>query len=152
MESRAHKWVRCLVPLVLVLFPATAAHAQRVPEVFLWFAGASLFAPFVAVPVKVGILRLLGVQAARSRLWSVGALEWVLWFPVVAILLRFGRSSVIPLNLLLVLAAAAWTQKTRLANVSWKSALLLSLPTPLLALALPFLAFGVAAFVESLAG
>jgi hypothetical protein len=63
MEIRAPKWVRFLAPLGLLLFSASEAHAQRIPEVVLWSAGASLFAPFVAVPIKRGILRFLVLEA-----------------------------------------------------------------------------------------
>jgi hypothetical protein len=55
MELRAPRWVRFLVPVALVLLPASAAQAQRIPDVAIWFAGTSLLAPFIAVPVKLGI-------------------------------------------------------------------------------------------------
>ena len=152
MELRAPKWVRFFIPLTLVLLSANAAHAQRVPEIFIWFAGTSLLAPFVAVPVKLGILRLLALEARGSRLWSLSAIEWLLWFPVAFILFRYSRSSSAPLNALALLASAVWLHRALLANASWRAALLLTIPTPVLALVLPFLAFVLAAFLESLVG
>ncbi len=152
MELRAPRWVRFLVPLALVLLSANAAHAQRIPEMVLWSAGAGLFAPFVAVPVKLGILRLLALEVRGSRLWSISAMEWVLWLPLAVILLRSSRSSSVPLIVLALFASAVWLHRVRLANAPWRSALFLSLPTPVLALVLPFLAFGSAAFLESTFG
>ena len=52
MQLLAPKWVRFLVLLALVLVPASESHAQRIPLGYIWFAGASLLAPFVAVPVQ----------------------------------------------------------------------------------------------------
>ena len=148
MEPREPRWVRFLLPLALVLLSPSAAYAQRIPEEFAWFAGTSLFAPFVAVPVKFGILRLLALEATRSRLWSMSAIEWVLWFPVAFILLRYGRSTA-PLIALVLFISAGWLQRARLVDAPWRFALLLSLPTPALMLILPFLAFGSAAYLES---
>jgi ABC-type Fe3+-siderophore transport system permease subunit len=54
---------------------------------------------------------------------------------------RIGRPVAVPLVLPVVLALIVWVHKESLANASWRSALLLSLPTVLLAIALPFLAF-----------
>jgi hypothetical protein len=143
--------VRYLIPLVLVLLPASAAHAQRVPEVVVWSVGASLLAPFVAVPVKIGVSRLMALEAARSRLWSISAIEWVLWFPVAFLVLSSGRSSSAPLAVLAIFASAAWLQKALLANTSWRTATLLALPTPVLALLLPFPVMGLAFYLEALA-
>jgi hypothetical protein len=150
MTLRASRWVRFLVPLVLVLLSASAAHAQKVPEIVLWSAGASLLAPVFAVPAKLGILRLLALQASAARLWSICAIEWVLWFPIAFVLLRTGRSSFAPLTLLVIMASVVWLHRAGVANASWRSALLLSLATPILALALPFLAFAFAVLLESL--
>jgi hypothetical protein len=152
MAFRSPKWAQFVVSFVLVLLSASAAHAQRIPDVVIWSAGASVFAPFVAVPVKLGILGLLNLEAPSSRLWSISAIEWLLWFPVCFISLRYGRSSSVPLIVLALFAAAIWIHRARLANTSWKSALFLSIPTPVLALALPFLALSAIAFVESISG
>jgi len=152
MELRAPNWVRFLVPPALVLLSANPAHAQRIPEIVIWSAGASLLAPFVAVPVKLGILRLLALEARGSRLWTISAIEWLLWFPVAFILFRYGRSSAVPLNVLALLASAVWLHRALLANAPWRAAFFLSIPTPVLALVLPFLAFGLAAFLDSLVG
>ena len=150
MELRTPKWARFLVPLALTLLTAGEAHAQRIPEVVVWSAGASLLAPFIAVPVKIGILRLLGLEAGTSRLWSISAIEWVLWFPGAFLLLRSGSSYSVPLIVLVLFALAAWLHKARVANAAWRSALFLTFPTPILALVLPFLALCAAAFLESL--
>jgi hypothetical protein len=149
METRAPGWGLFPVSLSLLLLSASPAHAQRVPEVVLWSAGASLLAPFVAVPIKLGILRLLALEPGRSRFWSVAAIEWGLWFPVAFFLLRSVRSSSVPLVVLGLFASIVWLHRERLTQESWRSALWLSLPTPVLALSLPFLALAAAAFLES---
>ena len=146
----SNKWVRFIVPLVWVLFSADAAHAQRIPDVYIWFAGASLLAPFVAVPIKMVILRLLALEVPSSRLWSLSAMEWVLWFPIAFLLLRTQGLYSLPIAVALLFGASTWLHQARVANTTWKSALLLSLSTPILALALPILAFSATAFVESL--
>lgn len=151
MELRAAGQARFFVPLVLVLFSASAAHAQRVPEELFWCAGAALFAPFLAIPIKLGLVRLLALEADGRRLWSISVIEWVLWFPVAFLLLRSIRSSSVPLNLLGLFFSVVWLHRERVANARWSSAVYLALPTPVLALALPFAAFGVAAYLESLA-
>ncbi|MEE8261029.1 MAG: hypothetical protein V3R83_00985 [Gammaproteobacteria bacterium] len=148
MQLFAPKWVRFLVLLALVLVPASEAHAQRIPLVYLWCAGASLLAPFAAVPIKFGIVRLLALEVGSSRLWAISAVEWVLWFPIVVILLRFGGPFYVPLVLPVVLVLSASLHRTSVANTSWRSALLLSLSTPVLALVLPFLALGLAVLLE----
>jgi hypothetical protein len=150
MEFLGSAWLRFIFPLFLVLLSANTAHAQRVPEVVFWSAGASLFAPFVAVPLKSVILRLLALDVGGSRLWSLSAIEWVLWFPVAVGFFRFSRSSSAPLIVLALFVSAAWLQRTCVPDAPWRSAFILSLPTPVLVLVLPFLAFSLAAFVESL--
>jgi hypothetical protein len=149
MDLRSSTRPQVLAPFALVLFSASAAHAQRIPDEFIWFAGASLFAPFVAVPIKLGVSRLLKIEAGCSRLLAIGAIEWLVWFPLSFVVLRFGRSSSAPLVVLALFATAAWVHRARLTDASWRAALLLSLLTPVLALSLPFLAFGVTAFLMS---
>ncbi|MDH3520552.1 MAG: hypothetical protein OEM49_08860 [Myxococcales bacterium] len=134
----------------MVLLTASEAHAQRIPEILVWSAGVSVFAPFVAVPVKIGILRLLRLEARASRLWLISAIEWVLWFPVAFLLLRSGSAYALPLNVVLLFALAVWLHKERVPNTSWRSALCLALPTPSLALLLPFLTLCSVAFLETL--
>lgn len=136
-----------LVSALLLVF-AGDAYAQRIPIIYLWFAGTGLFAPFVAVSVKLGILRLIHLKVGISRVWFLSAAEWVLWFPLVFIMLRSGRPVAVPLVLPVVLALVVWIHKESLANTSLRSALLLSLPTPILAIALPFVAFVLAAQFE----
>ena len=130
-----------LLTMALLLVSANDAYAQRIPLIYLWFAGASLFAPFVAIPVKLGLLRLMHLRVGISRVWFLSAVEWVLWFPLVFIMLRFGSPVGVPLVLPVVLALVVWVHKESVANASLRSALLLSLPTPILAVTLPFLAF-----------
>jgi hypothetical protein len=145
VDLRAPTRIRFLAPLTLVLFSASTAHAQRIPNEFIWFAGTSLFAPFVAIPIKLGILRLLKQKAACSRLWSISAIEFLLWFPIGYFALRFGRSTSAPVIVLALFASVVWAHTAFLANTSWRSAFFLSLPTPVVALLLPFLAFWLAA-------
>ena len=149
MKFRALIGIRFFVPFVLVLFSTSPAHAQRVPDEFIWFAGAGLFAPFVAVPIKLGILRLKKSEARCSRLWIISAIEWLLWFPIGFMVLRYERYSSAPTLVLALFASVVWVHKARLTNSSWRSALLLSLPTPILALSLPFLAFWLTANLVS---
>ena len=150
MHLRAPKWIRFVVPLALVLFPASAAYAQRIPDAAVWWVGASLLAPFLAVPVKLVILRLMAIKVASSRLWIISAIEWVLWFPVSFVALRYAHSSP-PVVVLLLFASVVWLHRIRVADAPWSSAIYLSLPTPVLAIALPFLAFVLHAFLERLA-
>ena len=150
MELRATKCAQFHIALALVLLLPSVAHAQRVPEVAIWSAGASLFAPFVAVPVKLGILRITALNAEASRLWQISAIEWLLWFPVAFILLRSGRLSSAPQTLLALFGLVVWLHGVRLPDTRWRSAILLSLPTPTMALVLPFLALAATAYFESL--
>jgi hypothetical protein len=149
MELRAGRCARFCIALALVLLAPSTAHAQRVPEVVIWSAGASLFAPFVAVPVKIGILRLMALKAEASRLWQISAIEWLLWFPAAYILLRYDRASSAPLIVLTLFGLVVWTHRARLPCARWRSAVLLSLPTPILALVLPLLALASAGYLES---
>ena len=131
-----------LVVSALLLVFAGDAYAQRVPIIYLWIAGAGLFAPFFAVPVKLGILRLMHLKVGISRVWFLCAAEWVLWFPLVLfVMFRTGSPIGALLVLPVVLALVIWIHKESVANASLGFALLLSLPTPILAIALPFLAF-----------
>jgi hypothetical protein len=149
MPLLAPRWSRFVVSLTLVLLPASTAHAQKIPDEAILWVGASLLAPFIAVPVKLGILRLLPLNVAGSRLWMISAIEWILWFPVGFILLRYAGSSP-PVVLLVLLSSVVWLHRDRVADAPWSSALYLSLPTPLLAIALPFLAFVSHAFLYRL--
>ena len=139
---------RALLTMALFLVSTNDAYAQRIPLIYLWFAGASLFAPFVAVPIKLGIVRLMHLKVGISRMWFLSAVEWVLWFPLAFIMLRFGSPVGVPLVLPVVLALVVWVHKESVANVSLRSALLLSLPTPILAVTLPILAFILASQFE----
>ena len=150
MNLCAPRWIGFFVPLAFVVFPAGEAHAQRIPESMVWSAGASLFAPFVAVPLKIGLLRILGLAPGSARLWAISAIEWVLWFPAAFLLFRSGNQSSFPLIVVLLFVSVAWIHKARVPNATWRAAFFLALPTPLLALALPFLAFGLAAYFWSL--
>lgn len=150
MCVRAPTWPSFVVPLALVLLPASTAHAQRIPDAAIWWVGTSLFAPFLAVPVKLGILRLLALEIAGSRLWMISAIEWVLWFPLGFVLLRYAGSSP-PVVVLLLFAAVVWLHRIRVADAPWISAVYLSLPTPVLATALPLLAFVLHQFLARLA-
>ena len=150
MHVRAPKLIRFVGAVALVLFPTSAAYAQRIPDAAIWWVGASLLAPYLAIPVKRVILRLLALKVAGSRLWTISAIEWVLWFPVGFVVLRYARLSP-PVVVLLLSASVVWVHKIRIADARWSSALYLSLPTPLLAIALPFLAFVLHAFLERLA-
>jgi hypothetical protein len=136
----ASRLVLFLFVPALLLVPASEAYAQRIPLIFVWCAGAGLFAPFVAVPVKLGILRLMHMQVGSSRLWLLCLAEWVLWFPIAFFMFRTGRPVAVPFVLPVVLALVVWAHKESIPNASWRSAILLSLPTPILALLLPFLA------------
>ena len=141
MQLLTSRWIPLFFVAAILLVSANEAYAQRIPLIFVWCAGASIFAPIVAVPVKLGIVRLMHLQVSGSRIWVLCAAEWLLWFPVAFIMFRTDRPVAVPLVLPVVLALVVWVHKESLANASWRSALLLSLPTVLLAIALPFLAF-----------
>ena len=136
--------------LAVILFSTKTAYAQRIPDVAIWWIGGSLLAPYLAIPVKLAILRLLALKVAVSRLWMISAIEWVLWFPVGFVVLRYAGLP-LPAVVLLLSASMVWLHKLRIADASWSSALYLSLPTPVLAIGLPFLAFALQAFLERLA-
>jgi hypothetical protein len=141
--------IRFVLALLAMLFWAGAAHAQQIPEFVVWSAGAALFAPFVAVPIKLGLLRLLAFSVDPSRLWAIAAIEWLLWFPLAFLVLRSGRSGGLPMTLLALLFAAVWLHRVRIPTERWAFAFWLALPTPLLALALPFAAIGAVMLAES---
>jgi len=141
MKLLASRWIPFLFVPALLLFSASDAYAQRVPIIYLWFAGAGLFAPFVAVPFKLGLLRLMHLKVGISRVWFLSAVEWLLWFPLVFMMFRFGSPVGVPLVLPVVFALVVWVHKESVDNASLRSALLLSLPTPILAITLPILAF-----------
>ncbi len=147
MEFRAHRWSRFYVYLALFVLWSSEAHAQRIPLILVGVAGTSLLAPFAAVPVKFVMLRLLTAKATGPRLWSISAIEWVLWFPVTVITVLSGGPFAVPLVVPLLLAVATWLHRERVDNASWGSALLLSLPTPILAVAIPSLTFVSAPYV-----
>jgi hypothetical protein len=150
MRPCASGSIRFAAALALVLLPASAAHAQRIPDVAIWWVGTSLLAPFLAAPVKLGILRLLGLKLAGARLWMISAIEWVLWFPIGFVLLRHANASP-PMVVLFLFGSAVWLHRVRVADAPWSSALLLSLPTPILAVAMPFLAFILHQFLAGIA-
>jgi hypothetical protein len=141
MQPLKSRWIPFAFVPTILLISANEAYAQRIPLIFVWCAAAGLFAPFLAVPVKLGILRFMHLPAPVSRLWILSAAEWLLWFPVAFIMFRAGRPVAVPLVLPVVLVLVVWLHKESLANTSWRSAIFLSLPTPVLALLLPFLAF-----------
>lgn len=132
---------RFLVTLALILLWSNVAHAQRVPLILVGVAGTGLLAPFVAVPVKFVILRPLAAEATASRLWLIGAIEWLLWFPVTAIAVLSGGPFAAPLIAPLLLVMAVWVHTALVEKARWGSALILSLATPILAVAIPSLAF-----------
>lgn len=150
MERRAAKRARFRIALVLVLFSASEAHAQRIPDVAIWSAGAGLLAPLAAVPIKLGILRLMALGPGASRLWQIAAIEWVLWFPAAFIALRSEQPSSVPLTILALFGLATWLHKVRVAGARWRSALILSLPTPVLAVLLPLVVLASASWWEAL--
>jgi len=150
MERRLRESIRFLLPLVCGLLVADTAYAQRVPDEFLWCATTGLAAPFVAVPVKLGLHRLLGLEWPASGLWWTSVIEWLLWFPLAVLLLRVGRSSEIPLTLIGLFCVSAWIHKLRLGDLAWRRAMLMALPTPILVLGLPFLAIAVLFLLESM--
>jgi hypothetical protein len=77
-------------------------------------------------------------------------IEWVLWFPLGFVLLRYAGSSP-PVVVLLLFASVVWIHRIRVVDAAWSSALYLSLPTPVLAITLPFLAFVLHQFLTELA-
>jgi len=119
---------RALLTMALFLVSSSDAYAQRIPTIYLWFAGAGLLAPFVAIPVKLGILRLMHLKVGISRMWFLSAVEWVLWFPLAFIMLRFGSPVGVPLVLPVVLALVVWVHKESVANASLRRRLLTCLP------------------------
>jgi hypothetical protein len=134
---------------VVVLLWADAVQAQRVPIEAVWAAGFGLIAPFVAVPIKVGILRVFKVDAANVRLWLLGLIEWVLWFPVAFVLLQLSDANLLPVVIPILLVVSAWLHRSWIAKASWTIAIFLCLITPVLIVGLPSLAFVTMAYVQS---
>ena len=137
---------------MVVLFWADAAHAQRIPIEFVWSAGLGLIAPFIAVPIKVGIIRLSKGDLAGFRPWILSLIEWVMWFPVGFILLRMSDANLVLVVVPALLAASIWLHRTWATNSSWAIVVVLCFVTPLMIVALPLLAVVTIAYVQSLAG
>ena len=104
MQLLTSRWIPLFFVAAILLVSANGAYAQRIPLIFVWCAGASIFAPIVAVPVKLGILRLMHLQVSGSRIWILCAAEWLLWFPVAILMFRTGRPVAVTLVLPVVLA------------------------------------------------
>jgi len=117
----------------------------------VWSAGLGLLAPFIAVPIKVGIVRLSKAEAASFRAWSLGLIEWVIWFPAAFVLLRLSDANLLFVVVPALLAVSIWLHRSWTANASWTVTIFLCLITPLLIVVLPLLAFGTMAYVQSLA-
>lgn len=142
---------RFAVWLGVSLLWATDAHAQRIPIEAVWSAGVGLFAPFIAVPIKIAVVRLSNVEAASFRPWSLGLVEWAIWFPAAFVILRSSDANLIPVVVPAVLAVSIWFHRSWTVKVSWTIAILLCLITPLLIVALPLLAFGTMVYLQSFA-
>jgi hypothetical protein len=117
----------------------------------VWSAGAGLLAPFIAVPIKVGLVRFSKVDAASFRPWSLSVIEWAIWFPAAVVLLRSSDTNLLPVVVPALFAVSTWLHRSWAANASWAIAIFLSLITPILVVALPLLAFGAIAYLQSLA-
>jgi len=124
--------------LIVVLLWANDAHAQRIPIEAVWSAGFGLLAPFIAVPIKVGIVRLSKVEAASLRPWSISLIEWVIWFLVAFVLLQLSDANLLLVVIPALLAVSMWLHRSWTANASWLIVIVLCLITPLLIVALPF--------------
>ncbi len=145
--ERACRFSACLV---VALFWTDDAHAQRIPVEFVWSAGLGLLAPFIAVPIKVGIIRLFKGDLAGFRPWILSLIEWVIWFPVGFVLLRMSDANLVLMVVPALLALSGWLHRTWIANSSWTIAVLLCFVTPLMIVALPLLAVVTIAYVQSL--
>lgn len=141
MNLSAGQARRLAVPFCITLLWASDAQAQKIPIEAVWSAGTGLFAPFIAVPIKVALARLSRVNAANFRFWSLSLLEWIIWFPVAFVFLRSSDANLIPVVLPVLLGLSIWLHRSRLDDAPWPFALLLALLTPVLAVALPVLAF-----------
>lgn len=151
MKPFAGQAFRFAARLMAALLWANSVYAQRIPIEAVWSAGFGLFAPFIAVPIKIAIVRLSKVEAASLRPWSLGLIEWVIWFPVAFVLLQLSDANLLLLVVPALLAVSIWLHRSWTAKASWPIAILLCLITPLLIVALPLLAFGTMAYVQSLA-
>ena len=141
MKFSAQQARRLTVPFGVTLLWANDAQAQEIPIEAVWLAGAGLFAPFIAIPIKIALARLSKVNAATFHPWSLSLIEWIIWFPAAYVLLRSSDANLIPVVLPALLGLSIWLHRSWANDASWPSAILLSLPTPLLAVALPVLIF-----------
>jgi len=138
--------------LTLALLWVNDVHAQRIPIEAVWSVGLGLLAPFIAVPIKMGIVRLSRAETKKFRPWFFSAIEWVIWFPVAFVLLQLSDANLLLVVVPALLAVSLWLHRSWTANNSWAIAAVLCVITPALIVALPLVAFGTMAFVQSLAG
>jgi hypothetical protein len=139
VKFSAQQTYRLTVPFGVILLCATDAQAQEIPIDVVWSAGAGLSAPFIAIPIKIALARFSKVKPANLHPWSLSLIEWVIWFPTAYVLLRSSDANLIPVVLPALLGLSIWLHRSWADDVSWRFAILLSLPTPLLAVALPVL-------------
>jgi hypothetical protein len=116
----------------------------------VWSAGAGLLAPFVAAPIKIGLVRISKVDGANFRPWSLSLIEWLIWFPIAFVLLRSSDSNLIPVVVPALFTLSTWLHRSWAANASWVFAIFLALLTPALGVALPLLSFATIAYLQSL--
>jgi hypothetical protein len=141
VKFSAQQACRLTVPFGVTLLWPNDAQAQKIPIEAVWSAGAGLFAPFIAIPIKIALARFSKVNAANFHPWSLSLIEWVIWFPAAYVLLRSSDANLIPVVLPALLGLSIWLHRSWANDASWPSAILLSLPTPILAVALPLLIF-----------
>jgi len=150
VETTAEKSCRLIMTLCLTLLWVSNAHAQRIPIELVWSATTALVAPVIAVPIKIGLIRVSKIELSDFRPWSLSLVEWIIWFPIAFALVQLSDSNLIPVVIPALYALSTWLHKFWTNNASWQFAILLSLITPALALLFPLLAVLTIGFLQSL--
>lgn|GEM_PF-3104875 len=150
MKDSTKQIYRLTIPLGVTLLWAKNADAQRIPIELVGSAATALVAPFIAVPIKIGMIRLSKIELMDFRPWSLSLVEWILWFPAAFFLLQLSDSNLIPVVIPAIYALSTWLHKSRAAKISWRFAILLSVVTPVLAVLIPLVTVVTIAFLQSL--
>ena len=157
MRKHEPRWITGLATVAALMLVSAPAHAQKIPDVFVGALGAILLAPILAVPVKLGVARLVHAPIPVTRVWALCLVEWFLWIPGAFVVVRLIGFPGAGFGILGLLGISAWLhRKSALASSGTGHATLaigalLAALTPAIAIALPMSVLGVSAFLASLA-
>ena len=139
MQSHALKFASGQLSAASILGLPSVAYAQKIPDSFVFAAGAVCIAPIVAIPIKRFIGNLFDVQIRYPTLWLLSAVEWFLWIPGTYLLFAVFGLSTGAVSLTAIFALSAWINSLNLKGRRRIGlGLLLALPSPAIALASVF--------------